>query len=88
MKQIERQQQQARNVKRMRKKGQQSSVNMVLETDKEGLHERISKDDIEDACIRENSQQFSQSANTPFMQPPLVTDFGYLAKTEAAEQVL
>ena len=88
MKQIERQRRQARNVKRMRKKGQQSSVNMVFETDEEGRHERISKDDIEDACIRENSQRFSQSANTPFMQPPLVNDFGYLAETEAAEQVL
>ena len=36
MKQIKRQRQQARNVKRMRNKGQQSSVNMVFETDEEG----------------------------------------------------
>ena len=56
MKKIERQRQQAHNVKRMRKKGQQSSVNMVFDTDKEGRHERISKDNIEDGCIRENSQ--------------------------------
>ena len=48
-------------------------------------YRQITKDDIEDACIRENTQRFSQSANTPFMQPPLVNDFGYLAETEAAE---
>jgi hypothetical protein len=72
----------------MRKKGQQNSVNMVFETDEEGIHECISKENIEDTCIRENSQRFSQSNNMPFMQPPLVNNFGYLAETEAAEQVL
>ena len=86
MKQIGKQRRQARNVKRMRKKGQQNSVNMVFETDEDGWHERISKDDIEDACVRENEQRFSQSSDTPFMQPLLVNDFGYLAETEAAEQ--
>lgn len=88
IKQIERQRKQARNIKRVRQKGQQGSVNMVFETDEEGRHERVSKDDIEDACIRENSQRFSQSWNTPFMTPPLVHDFGYLAETDSAEQVL
>ena len=56
MKQIEKQRRQARNVKRVRKKGQQNSVNMVFERDKDGQHKRISKDNIEDACIRENEQ--------------------------------
>jgi endonuclease/exonuclease/phosphatase family metal-dependent hydrolase len=88
LKQIERQRKQARTVKRIRRKGEQGSVNMVFETDETGRHERTSKDDIEDACIRENSQRFSQSWNTPFMQPPLLEDFGYLADTVAADQVL
>jgi hypothetical protein len=61
---------------------------MVFETDKTGRYERTSKDDIEDACIRENSQCFSQSCNTSFMQPPLLDSFGYLANTVAADQVL
>ncbi len=88
LKQIERQRRQARNVKRVRGKGQQSSVNMVYENDEEGRHERTTKDAIEDACIRENSSRFFQSSTTPFMISPLVDDFGYLADTPAAEQVL
>jgi hypothetical protein len=88
LKQIERQRRQARNVKRIRGKGQQNSVNMVYENDEDGRHERTTKDAIEDACIRENSQRFFQSSNTPFMISPLVDDFGYLADTPAAEQVL
>ena len=39
MKHIKRQWRQARNVKRIRKKGQQGSVTMVYETDKYGRHE-------------------------------------------------
>ena len=61
---------------------------MVFETDEDERHAMTSKDDIEDVCIRENSQRFSQSCNTPFMTSPLVDDFGYLADTVAAEQVL
>jgi hypothetical protein len=72
----------------MRKKGQENSINTVFKTDEEGQHKHISKDDIEDTCIRKMAHRFSQSSNMPFMQPPSVHSFGYLAKTEAAEQVL
>jgi hypothetical protein len=34
---------------------------MVFESDETGRHERTSKDEIEDACIHENTQHFSQS---------------------------
>jgi hypothetical protein len=61
---------------------------MVFEMDDDGRHAMTTKDNIEDACIRENSQWFSQSRNTPFMTSPLVDDFGYLADTVAAGQVL
>ena len=88
LKQIERQRRQARNVKGIRRKGQQNSVNMVYENDEEGRNERTTKDAIEDACIRENEQRFFQSSNTPFMTSPLVDAFGYLIDTAAADQVL
>jgi hypothetical protein len=61
---------------------------MVYENDEEGRHERTTKDAIEDACIRENSSRLFQSSTTPFMISPLVDDFGYLADTPAAAQVL
>jgi hypothetical protein len=87
LKQIERQRKQIRNVKRVTKKEQQSSVNMVYKNDEDGRYERTTKDAIEDACIRENSYRFFQCSNTPFMISPLVDDFGYLADTVAGEQV-
>ena len=63
-------------------------MNRVYENDKHGTHERTTKDAIEDACICENKQRFFQSSNTPFMISPLLDDFGYLADTAAADQVL
>ena len=61
---------------------------MVYENDEDGRHERTTKEEIEDACIRKNEARFSQCSNTPFMTEPLVNNFGYLADTAAADQVL
>ncbi len=36
----------------------------------------------------ENEDRFSQSEDTSFMISPLLDDFGYLANTESADQVL
>ncbi len=35
-----------------------------------------------------NEDRFSQSEDTPFMNWPLLSDFGYLADTDGTEQVL
>ena len=44
--------------------------------------------DITEACMDEGTKRFSQSESTPFMTNPLVKDFGYLATTPSAENVL
>ena len=40
------------------------------------------------ACIRENESRFSQTEDTPAMMSPLLEELGYLADTEAAEEIL
>ena len=46
------------------------------------------KDDLKQVCINKNDARFSQSSDTPFMQPPLSEDLGFLANTTAADQIL
>ena len=46
------------------------------------------KNEIEEACINENKRRFTQCHNTPFLQSPLIDDFGYLGVGEAAGRVL
>jgi hypothetical protein len=59
---IEWQRCQARNIMRIRRKGQQQgSMTMVFKMDEEGCHQHLKKKGIEDACIRENSQRFAHS---------------------------
>ena len=46
------------------------------------------KSEVEQACIDEHLRKFSQTNNTPPMQPPLSTLLGDLANTEFCENIL
>jgi hypothetical protein len=48
----------------------------------------ISKEDMENAIMQENESKYRQASQTPFMQPPLVNDFGYLGIGQHADAVL
>jgi hypothetical protein len=45
------------------------------------------KPELEKSLIKENNGRFGQTKDTPFMTPPLLDDFGYLADTPAAKEV-
>ncbi len=46
------------------------------------------KEPIENACLREAETRFTQSHPTPFLQQPLLDDFGLFGDTAATDQVL
>jgi hypothetical protein len=86
---VSRQRKQARNIKRMRKKLGNAATTKVFTTDDDGIRRECdTKDTVEAACIRENTARFSQTEGTPGMMSPLLDDLGYLADTDAAEQIL
>jgi hypothetical protein len=85
---IEQQRTVARNIKRMQGKLQRNATTQVCISNEQGRRTVTSKEDIEDACIEENISRFSQSNNTPLMQEPLLSLIGYLANTQAAEDIL
>ena len=43
---------------------------------------------MEQACIKENIERFSQSNNTPPMTEPLVSELGFLGNMEEAQSIL
>jgi hypothetical protein len=43
---------------------------------------------MENACFQENETRFSQSEQTPPMQDLTISDIGYLADTQEAEEIL
>ncbi len=84
-----RQKQQASRVKTVRHKLRQGGVIKLYTTNADGtIQELTTKKEMERACMIENEDRFSQSESTAFMQPPLLDDFGYLANTTAATQIL
>ena len=50
--------------------------------------EYTDKEDIEQACLDENFNKFSQTNNTPVMQQPLVDEIGYGETTQATKEIL
>jgi hypothetical protein len=46
------------------------------------------KEDIERAIISNNEDKYKQSFHTPFLQPPLVSEFGFKGLTPASNLVL
>ena len=72
----------------MRKKLDRPPTTQVYVTENNVRRLATTKEDIEQICINENDSQFSQSSDTPFMQPPLVNELGFLADTNIADQIL
>ena len=76
MKRIERQRQEARNIKRMRRKLDRCATNQVY-YERHGVRTlATSKRDIEKACIEENISRFSQSEGTPPLEEPMLSLLG------------
>ena len=50
--------------------------------------ECVSPDDITDALLEANEAKYRQCDASPFLQQPLLSTFGYLGDTPAAEAVL
>jgi DUF438 domain-containing protein len=89
LKQIKKQRRQARNIKRMQGKLGSGQVTKVYQTDDDGIRTVCeTQATMVKAFFKENDSRFSQTEDTPPMQPPLVDDLGYLAKTNFAEHVL
>jgi hypothetical protein len=64
-------------------------VTKVYQTDSEGIRTACeTQQTMVKAFFKENDARFSQTEDTPPMQSPLIDDWGYLADTEAAENVL
>jgi hypothetical protein len=64
-------------------------ISLVIEPDQNGKwRECTKKEDIEDGCIWYSKKRFCQTKPTPFMQQPLVVQFGYLGIGPQAQSVL
>jgi hypothetical protein len=73
----------------MRGKLSQGQVTKVYQTDSEGVRTACeTQQTMVKAFFIENDARFSQTEDTPPMQSPLIDDWGYLADTEVAENVL
>src|SRR5688572_22263394 len=51
-------------------------------------NESANKLSMELACMQENEARFSQAEDIPFMQDPLLTNVGHLAKGPATQDIL
>ena len=89
MKNIANQRRVARHINRTRAKKQRTATLKIFKNNPEGgVIECFSKLEVEDACIKENYSRFTQNADTPFLQPPLSHDIGFLAETDKANDIL
>jgi hypothetical protein len=84
-----RQKRQALRVKAVRNKLWQGGVIKLYTLNDDGtIRELTTKKEMEQACMIENEDRFSQSSDTPFMTHPLLSDFGYLTDTAFYTQIL
>ena len=77
-----------RKIKHMRNKLYRPPTTQVFVTEHNQRRLVTSKEEIERVCINENDARFSQSSDTPLMQPPMSDLLGFLANTNTAEQIL
>ena len=76
-------------IRRATGKEQKGAVAFVLETDGDGAtHERRGKEEIEQACLRENDRRFRLASHTSMLQEPQINHFGPFGTTPAADAVL
>jgi hypothetical protein len=79
----------ARKIKYVRGKIGDGSMTMVtVQTPTGELQDIVEKAQIEQAIMQENAKKYKQSFHTPFLRPPLVTDFGFLGIGQNSEAVL
>ena len=88
MKLVEYQRQTARNIKRIQGKLQRNATIQIYVNDENGRRLVTAKEEMEQACIQENIERFSQSKDTPPMIEPLILDLGYLGNTIEAQSIL
>ena len=72
----------------MRNKLYRPPTTQVFVTEHNQRRMVTSKEEIERVCINENDARFSQSSDTPLMQPPMLDLLGFLANTNMADQIL
>ena len=76
-----------KKVKQMRNKLYRPPTTQVFVTEHNQRQMVTSKEEIEHISINENDARFSQSSDTPLMQPPMSDLLGYLANTSTADQI-
>ena len=88
LKHIQWQKRTSTHIKWMRDKLGQNATTKVFVTENGIRRMATDKEDIEEVCMNENEARFSQSEDTPPMQPPLIQILGLMAENVAAEQIL
>jgi hypothetical protein len=79
----------ARKIRYLHGKISTGSTTIVMINDVHGNKvDLTNKEDIKRAIITNNESKYKQSFHTPFLQPPLVRDFGFQGLTPASQQVL
>ena len=78
-----------RKINRILGNKQRTSLSIVEVRDREGIVTQcLNRDDIEAACMKEGQRRFSQAYDTPFLQRPLIDEFGLLGTQAIVDQVL
>jgi hypothetical protein len=78
-----------KRINRVLAKKERAAITFVEYTDEFDItHESTDTDTIYQACSQEGLDRYGQCYDTPFMQPPLQTDFGFLGNQTAIDQVL
>ena len=78
-----------RQIRNVLPKPSLGAASFLTSTDPEGhIITLQSQQHINNACFQEGISRFSQTNDTPFMQPPLLSDFGYLGIGHATQEVL
>jgi len=79
----------ARKIRYLQGKLRTGSTTLITTTDSEGNKVDITDQvELEKAILENNRQKFTQSAHTPFYQPPLREEFGFKGLTSTAQDAL
>jgi hypothetical protein len=85
---IEQQRRQGRTLRRL-KQTSRAAVTQVFITNSEGHRIKCNfKEDIEEACIKENHRRFNQTADTPPMENWIIEQVGYCGGKSGAHAIL
>ena len=78
----------ARRVRALSDRHSRTAFQLLDEPTPTGRRLCQDKVSIEQACMNEGRRRFTQSANTPFLQAPLLNEIGYLADLPGADTIL